>query len=375
MTQVISLISSSSSSSSVSYLSIFSIPPEILAEILSGVYSRAMCSLLYPEVNKTFGILMMVSKSMIRNLKLAIKYVKKSSISDYTLVKHMSGLVELRVLSERISLSMFNKNIFGNLEILSISSEDFRLLNTGNYLDILLDNTEEYPLTNILTGDDSGNILTGSCSEGLSLEYRMTKLHTICINNFTGNDPCLNSININPDIFPNIRTIKLERCHISNISEYTSLKNLRSLELNMSDIDLNKVCELNLESLKIDLYRGLDDNISITSLKNLDIISCCSDINISECVNLERLKIVRSGTVIVGRMANIQHLIMAECKLVRFSSSTRRYVLAEISDELFPSLRMLEYYKCPITVLGTGRMFESLEDSIGRMKIKWLDEV
>lgn len=325
MNQVISLYSSALLSHQSSFHSIIDIPDEILTIILSEVY---------PEVNKTFGILTMVSKCLTRKIFPSIGQIKKSFISNYKLVKYMSGLTELHILNNSLDLSSFSKNIFSHLEILRIHANMVEQLMASDYLDTFVENPDQHP-------------------KSLALPFKMSRLHTIIF----WNDQWLNGSTeseykfiFNQDVIPNISKIVLTRCRMNNIYEFSGLK---SLELTGCYVVTQVINCMKLESLVV-RYPTISSFIvlSIQSLKHLTLGNSYH-VDISGCANLESLDISCVKSVDVRRMTKLKHLTL--CMTNLFSEE----MLLNISDEFFPSLRLLKYYSCPKIAVTSERVLNT----------------
>ena len=266
MHQAISLLSGLNSVHSS--VSLDSIPLEILAIILSNVH---------PEVNKSVGRLMMVSKSLTRIIIPALEYVRRSRISDGKLAKYLSGLFELFVIDKSegksldnnniADLSSFSENVWRNLVTLWIPYRLVSQLSMTELSDKFIDNPD-------------------NCQE-VSYFYRMKNLRELSI--FESGYITLDC-NINPSVIPNIHTINLVTCFISNLSEFN---NLQHLELSRcvfrSEEYIKIISSLNLKSLVIVESSWSKLNISMSSLRSLKIGGCWRNLDISGCSNLESL--------------------------------------------------------------------------------------
>lgn len=320
----------------ITLCSIFNIPSEILGLILEDVYT---------EVNKTFGILMTVSKSLMKKIVPALGYIRRSVITNYRLAKHLSGLTELFIADDDednicvdgvVNLPHLNKNIWGNLEILRIPYRIISQLNENEFLDKFVEcNTDEYVETSSLLVDQN------------LFPYKMGKLHTLSIAEFIDNE---GGYYINPSVIPDISKMMFRRCVISNLSEFT---NLQYLKLNYCRIDtsvVEMINGMNLKSLVIQcsIKHGNTVQISAISLRTLKIerFDKHTVLDISGCSNLESLNISDTGKVLFGRMVNLHKLVLGLSKFVPKIVTDNSQELGSI-NELLPSVRSLNVTRCP----------------------------
>lgn len=310
---------------------ILDIPVELLAIILSDIHPDG-------EVNKALGILTMVSKCLTRKIFQSLEYIRIAAVSRCELVRHLSGLTRLLIIGDGISLSSFNKNIWGNLKYLIIPAYLINQLNMSHYPDMFVQNPD------ILIQNPNvpeGEIHTSSTLSSHSLlPYGMKNLSRIRIkgDNVRGDA----KFKINPLLIPNVSWIELSKCRILNIDEFKGLKKLvliRTRNITKFSQWLNGIQSSNLEFLILLKVVGRSQMvISMPALKGLFVDKYNYDLDISGCVNLRILNVRFVGRVIIGRMANLQHLILNESRFVWYDQPV------SISDELFPSLEIVEVY-------------------------------
>ena len=344
MTQAITL-----HSSTILSQDIFNIPPEILAQILEDVYQ---------EVNKTFGILMMVSKLLAKKIIPALRYIRRTVITNYKLARHLSGLVELFVVDgidedieenqdkDVADLSVFSKNIWGNLEILSIPSRLIYQLNRNEWLDKFVDNPEEcLDISVLLKISIHSRILPKSQTHASQMFiYGMKNLRILSVVESSGE---WKGYNINPSAIPNVDKMILIRCFIRNLHEFSNLQHLSIRDCPLDSFYMKIINSLNLKVLII--HRPWSSNLQITLSNLRKLVIKGSErgmiemLDISECINLESLNLYKVGKVTFGRMVNLHELVLDSSEFI--PKNSKESII--LTQNLLPSLRSLKIINCP----------------------------
>ena len=262
--------------------------------------------------------LMLVSTEVKNYIFSVVQYVSKLVVSKSLMLYLFTGVKHLEIYrpnyGDSISLSSFDKNslelsnIWKNLDILVMPYEIAEELNEYpasnpekstyflgaayySILDCFLNQDNSSLGSSYFLNQDNSS-LNNSCSIEYCLtsnpekpRYFMPNLRSLEIMSGVRQ----HGIFLDPDVFPNLRSLDIDRFMIKNVGEF---KRLEKLVITGTDVELHRLNDLNITELRLIEVDDEFRNLNIPSLRSLTVEGGYVDTHTINDLNITELRLL-----------------------------------------------------------------------------------
>lgn len=304
-------------------ISLFFIPPEILAQILDFVDE---CTIML------VARLILVNKNARTSISYTIPHIRMLNTMRDEILDMFIGVRHLDIQNETFNLGTFNSRIWKNLESLTISTRICQQLYKSEYL------------RSLLTDDKTDNLLTYFMPNLRCLEIYDQRFYEF--------------VQINLKVFPSLKILKIINGNIENLNQFTSLERLEIYNPNVYESQRDRINNLNLRTLliseSVDIVRHLHlDSLNISSLECLILRNLNISLDDLKNLNINKLVLENVQVEVLYKDLIMKHLKSLVLKKSRFGRL--------ISHKLFPALTYLRMVGCKnifAIPIGTSGKFE-----------------
>lgn len=303
-----------------SEINIFSIPPEILANILENVY---------PYVNESFIRISLVSKEIESRLQKAVPYVESMSVRKIVALQLFSGVKHVKILNNWISMRKFRMDIWKNVESMVFVKDVFQLYEKD-----------------FIESEDG--------SRCLKYSFFMPKLRILEIR-----DSLTVRTNLNQDVIPNLRVLNVFNSTIHDSLKFNHLKILRIYNSAIRMDTWKNLEELSLDNVEYSFMFDFNNTLNIPSLQRLTVKDTYYP-PIST-VNLEEL-ILDNSMILYPGAKNMKRVIPNELTFLQ--------MVQFIDTSKYPALKILKIKECPGAIVSASNLVEITVDNCPGINIE-----